>query len=60
MNTHWIDDDICWCMSECDNTECFRHVTNKHPETKIFTAAYLKDTDVCPLKEKGENDGRKN
>ena len=49
----WLfGDDITWCVSECDNTECFRNIKNRKriSETHdIFTCADLKDTEYCPL-----------
>lgn len=48
----WISDDICWCSNsdECTDTKCYRHMKNRKPEEgmNIFTAAYLKDTNLCP------------
>lgn len=52
----WIHDDICWCISECDNTECFRHTANRIQKSGYFTAAYLKDTPNCPYGRKDEKD----
>lgn len=48
----WMHDDICWCGSECDNTECERHLSNRISKTGIYTMAELKNTNYCPLKEK--------
>ena len=49
----WMfDDDITWCASDCDNTVCFRHPSNRQKTTDgpdIYTAGYLKDTEYCPL-----------
>ena len=51
----WIfDNDITYCMDECDNTLCMRHRKNIKPGD-IYSASYLKDTEYCPLFEKGEN-----
>ena len=54
MISEWIHNDICWCISECDNKECFRHPSNRNPEFRIFTAAGLKGSDLCPLIRKDE------
>lgn len=54
----FFDDDICWCgnSEECENKECFRHLSNKKTPNKgekdIFTIGMLKGTEYCPL-EKG-------
>ena len=55
MDDIWILDDITWCMSDCDKTECFRHLSNKHKETIRYSGAYLKDTELCPYKEEVDN-----
>lgn len=53
----WLfEDDICYCMSECDHTECFRH--NSHSGSGIHTMGLLKNTEYCPL-EKGETNDEK-
>ena len=46
----WFKDDICWCMDSeiCGRTDCFRHLSHKSPETKVFTCSNLMDTDYCP------------
>lgn len=49
--TSWMHDDICWCMNECGNTKCERHTSNRAQKVGMFTAAYLKGTEYCPLKE---------
>ena len=55
---NWFLDDFCYCMSECDHTECFRH--HSHSGPGIHTMGLLKDTEYCPL-EKGEaNDKNRN
>ena len=50
------ESDICWCSDSlvCTNTECFRHLTNKNDEEKIFTCSHLMDTDYCPRSGEGE------
>lgn len=42
--------DICWCMDSerCLNTSCFRHLTHKSDEEKIFTCGKLMYTEYCP------------
>lgn len=42
-------DDITWCMSDCSNTACERHPSNRLSQTGLFSAALLKDTIMCPL-----------
>ena len=54
----WFDEyDICWCADSdrCTNTECFRHLSNKSDEERIFTMSYLMWTDICPKSKEGEN-----
>ena len=44
----WMCDDITFCGSECDNTECFRHRANmltKGPHS----IADFRNTEVCPM-----------
>ena len=53
----WMSDDICWCMSDCDNASCFRHLSNRKSKVRYFTAAYLKDTEDCPSYRKDEENG---
>ena len=46
----FIRNDITFCISPCDHKECFRHISNLSDEyPKIYTAADLKDTAVCPF-----------
>ena len=45
----WIHDDITWCGSECDNVDCFRHISNRRMKTGLFSMSLLKDTELCPL-----------
>lgn len=51
----WIHDDITWCGCECDNVDCYRHVSNRRIKTGIFTMSYLRNTSLCPLKELEED-----
>ena len=57
MNRDWIYNDICWCMDSerCTRTECFRHMTHKNDEERIFTCANLMGTEYCEMYEEGEN-----
>ena len=55
----WFHDDITWCGSECDNTECFRHLSNRRNKEGYFTMSYLKDTELCPLMNNDENNKEK-
>lgn len=50
---NWLfDDDICWCANsdECENVECFRHMSHRKPQHQpdIFTCGALKGTPDCP------------
>lgn len=58
MQKNWTNNDTCFCFNECDNTDCFRNLANRNPEEKIFTAACLKDTDLCLLKQRGSDNER--
>ena len=53
----WFDNDICWCAdsNRCENTECFRHLTNKNDEERIFTCGNLMGSEYCPMNKEGEN-----
>ena len=48
----WISDDICWCgnSDECDDVKCYRNTKNRNwkEDGNIFTAALLKNTNLCP------------
>lgn len=46
----FFDSDICWCGNSniCKQTDCFRHLSNKNGEEKIFTCANLMWTEICP------------
>ena len=41
--------DITWCAEECDHVECYRNLKNKPSDNRIFSMAYLKDTEFCLL-----------
>lgn len=57
----WMMDDITWCADECDNKECFRHLSHKSAQTRFFSMSNLKGTELCPLTEgKEREDERKN
>ena len=45
-----FESDQCWCMDSerCTNTECFRHMTHKSDEERIFTCSHLMWTEYCP------------
>ncbi len=53
----WFGSDICWCSDSirCENTECFRHLSNKNDEEKIFTCGSLMGTECCELTKESEN-----
>ena len=53
----WFGSDICWCADSirCENKECFRHLTNKNDEEKIFTCGSLMGTECCELTKESEN-----
>ena len=53
----WFDSDICWCADsvKCNRFDCFRHLTNKDDEERIFTCSHLMGVeDVCPRSKEGE------
>lgn len=52
----WIHDDITWCGNECSYTECERNLANRLTKGGLYSAAMFNDTDICPLKNKGEED----
>lgn len=45
-----MSDDITFCGSECNNKKCFRHPSNIAEPNIHHSFAYLKDTDMCPMK----------
>lgn len=47
----WLYDDITWCGNECSNTKCFRNIIHKSEQTKYFSMALFKGTEICPLEE---------
>ena len=52
--------DICWCIDSefCNRYDCFRHISHKDPEEKIFTAGYLGGTEYCvEFNEENEKEG---
>jgi hypothetical protein len=60
MSGWFFDDDICWCGNSdiCNITECFRHMSNRKPQTPpdIFTQAAFMNTPDCPYyEEQGED-----
>ena len=48
----WIYNDITWCgnSNECEDTKCFRHISNRIPESgpNIYSSALFKGTEDCP------------
>lgn len=50
----WIHDDITWCANECSNVSCERNVINRLTKGGLYSAAYFRDTDYCPLKKEDE------
>ena len=42
-----FEDDITFCMSDCDNTKCFRHESNVRMPQYPHSVAYLFGTDLC-------------
>lgn len=45
----WYWDDITWCISECDNTDCFRNRANMRIKVGLHSFADFKETDECPV-----------
>mgnify|MGYP007070292203 FL=1 len=49
---NWIFNDITWCgnSNTCNNKECYRHLSNRRPESKpdIYSMALFEGTDYCP------------
>lgn len=43
----WLSDDITWCVSECDKTECFRHLSNLKSKQYPYSCSDFKDTNIC-------------
>lgn len=48
----WIHDDITWCANECSHTECERNLANRLMKDGLYSAAFFKDTEMCPLEDK--------
>ena len=44
----FINQDITFCMEECDNGECFRNKNNARVGCP-HSFAYLRNTELCPL-----------
>ena len=57
----WWSDDICWCADSdtCDQTNCFRHLTNKDDRTTYYSAASMKWTVYCPMEKKEKKNNEK-
>lgn len=57
MQMWFGDSDICWCADSirCTNTECFRHLTNKDDNERIFTCSALMGTEYCELTKESED-----
>lgn len=54
----WFDNsDICWCADSmrCEHTKCFRHLTNKNDDERIFTCGALMGTEYCELTKESED-----
>ena len=45
----WIHDDITWCGNECSNTKCYRNLVNRYTHGGLYSAAFFKGTEMCPL-----------
>jgi hypothetical protein len=45
----FFEDDITYCLSECDQEDRFRHAGNIADKCRPISYAYLKGTDFCPL-----------
>lgn len=55
----FVHDDITWCGNECYYTECERNLANRLTKGGYYSAAWFKDTDMCPLTKKdGEQDAK--
>ena len=54
----WFDSDICWCADSirCTKTDCFRHLTNKNDEERIFTCGSLMGSEYCLLDKDKEDE----
>ena len=57
MQMWFGNSDICWCSDsmKCTNTKCFRHLTNKNDDERIFTCSALMGTEYCELTKESEN-----
>ena len=47
-----MSDDITFCMSECDNKECFRHPSNIIDRLIPHSYSDFKGTEACPMNNK--------
>ena len=48
-NYSFIHDDITWCGSDCDNTECFRHPSNMMVKEGVHSFADFIESKECPV-----------
>lgn len=48
----WFHDDITWCANECSHTECERNIVNRLEKGGLYSAAFFKGTEMCPLEDK--------
>lgn len=46
----FFQDDITWCSSDCNNTDCYRHPSNMVDKEGLHSFADFKGTDVCPMR----------
>lgn len=51
----FINQDITFCMEECDNEECFRNKNNAKIDWP-HSFAYLRNTEYCPLNNSKEQE----
>lgn len=56
MLNSFFNDDITFCGSSCDITDCFRHLSHKHKETKYYSCALFKGTEYCDYFSKEEKE----
>ena len=54
----WFDSDICWCADSmrCTKINCFRHLSNKNDEERIFTCGSLMGSEYCLLDKDKEDE----
>lgn len=48
----WFHDDITWCANECSYTKCERNIVNRLEKGGLYSAAFFKETEMCPLEDK--------